>query len=73
MLERDPACPGTVDLQQCRISAHGIDAPFGFPADTRHRFLAGLGDIDLTLQHRDDVVRCEARWRPALPTTARRR
>lgn len=73
LLERRPTAPVTVDLVEQRVHAHGIDVPFAIPADVRARLLAGLDDIGTTLRHTDDIAAYEARRRPALPTTARRR
>ncbi|RSN72008.1 MULTISPECIES: 3-isopropylmalate dehydratase small subunit [Actinomadura] len=73
LLENRPAAPVTVDLVERRVRAHGIDVPFDVPADVRRRLLAGLDDIGTTLRHTDDIAAYEARRRPALPTTARRR
>lgn len=73
LLDREPATAVTVDLEQCLVSAPGLPpVPFQVPEADRHRLLAGLDDIGLTMRHDEDIARYEARRRRALPTTARR-
>ncbi|MGH9182602.1 MAG: 3-isopropylmalate dehydratase small subunit [Acidimicrobiales bacterium] len=68
----DPATEITVDVAEGRVAAPaaGVEAPFELDDFTRHRLLAGLHDIDLTLAHEHAIAAFEAA-RPAwLPTTS---
>ena len=67
-----PACQLTVDLERCEIyDDRGFRSSFVIHDDPdthefrRHCLLEGLDDIDLTLQHEDDIAAFEAerpRW-----------
>ena len=69
LVEREPTCPVTVDLERCEV--RGGDLRFGFTLDdhTRWRLLNGIDDIALTLRHADAIDRYERGRRPTLPTT----
>ena len=50
----------TVDLERCVIVApDGREVPFALDQSLRHRLLAGLDDIALTLQHEDEIAAYE--------------
>ena len=71
-VEENPSLPITIDVETRTISAPeaGIEAPFALDDATRTRFLEGLDDIGITLQHADEVAEYETH-RPAwLPSTA---
>jgi 3-isopropylmalate/(R)-2-methylmalate dehydratase small subunit len=71
-VEDDPTVAITVDVEHRTVSAPAAGVEASFPLDdaTRHRFLEGLDDIGLTLQHVDDITAFEAD-RPAwYPSTA---
>jgi 3-isopropylmalate/(R)-2-methylmalate dehydratase small subunit len=71
-VEADPDLEITVDVDERRVHAPAIGVHVGFPLDdaTRERFLNGLDDIGLTLQHADAIAAFEA-TRPAwMPSTA---
>jgi len=71
-LEADPTIEIIVDVDRRVIEAPAIDLLEDFPLDdaVRHRFLEGLDDIGLTLQHEAEIDSYEA-VRPAwMPTTA---
>ena len=68
-VEADPALEITVDVGACTVSAPAIGLEVGFPLDdaTRTRFLEGLDDIGITLQHADTITAFEttrASWLP---------
>ncbi len=70
VLETDPAVEVTVDLNNRTVSWGSESVPFTIDDYTRWRLMEGLDDVDLTLQHSDEVAAFEAR-RPAwMPTTA---
>ncbi|MFN8039904.1 MAG: 3-isopropylmalate dehydratase small subunit [Acidimicrobiales bacterium] len=65
-VEADPTLEITVDVEARTVSAPalGIEASFPLDDSTRHRFLEGLDDIGITLQHADAIADFEAK-RPA--------
>jgi 3-isopropylmalate/(R)-2-methylmalate dehydratase small subunit len=68
----DPTLEITVDVERRTVAAPaaGIEAPFVLDDFTRHRLLAGMDDIDLTMRHAEAIAAYETR-RPAwLPRTA---
>ena len=70
-IEADPTLEITVDVDRRVVSAPaaGIEAEFPLDDSIRHRFLNGLDDIGITLQHAAEIAAFEAR-RPAwLPRT----
>ena len=69
-IEADPSLEITVDVERLvvEVPALGIEAPFHLDSSTQHRFLHGLDDIGLTLDHAAEIDAYEAS-RPAwLPT-----
>jgi 3-isopropylmalate/(R)-2-methylmalate dehydratase small subunit len=56
-IEADPELEITIDIERRSVSAPRIGLEAFFPIDdaTQHRFLNGLDDIGLTLQHADDI------------------
>lgn len=71
-LEADPTIEIIVDVDRRVIEVPAIDLLEDFPLDdaVRHRFLEGLDDIGLTLQHEAEIDSYES-VRPAwMPTTA---
>jgi 3-isopropylmalate/(R)-2-methylmalate dehydratase small subunit len=72
-VEADPTTVVTVDVENRRVSAPSVGVDESFPLDdsTRDRFLKGLDDIGITLQHADAIDAFEA-TRPAwMPSTSR--
>ncbi|MCX7620169.1 MAG: 3-isopropylmalate dehydratase small subunit [Acidimicrobiales bacterium] len=70
-VEADPALEITIDVERRLISAPAAGIECKFPLDdaTRERFLQGLDDIGITLQHEAEIAAYEA-TRPAwLPST----
>ena len=65
-IEADPSTPVIVDVERLVVELPSIGLSESFPLDasTRHRFLEGLDDIGLTLQHTAAIDDFEAR-RPA--------
>ena len=68
-IEADPTLELTVDVERRTLEAPAIGLTVEFPlADsTRHRFLEGLDDIGITLQHADAIISYEkdrATWFP---------
>ncbi len=70
-VEADPTLEITVDVASRRITvpAIGIDEAFPLDDSTQHRFLNGLDDIGITLNHDDAISAFEARRPTWMPTT----
>jgi 3-isopropylmalate/(R)-2-methylmalate dehydratase small subunit len=70
-VEADPTLEITIDVERRTLEAPAIGLDVSFPLDdsTQHRFLEGLDDIGLTLQHTDDIGEYEAQRAGWLPTT----
>jgi 3-isopropylmalate/(R)-2-methylmalate dehydratase small subunit len=70
-VESDPTLEIQVDVETRTVSAASIGITCEFPLDdaTRDRFLRGLDDIGITLEHADAIAAYEAR-RPAFKPTA---
>ncbi len=61
----------TVDLEACTVTApDGRVIGFEFDESTRFRLLHGLDDIDLTLEHEDEIAAYETAHPPPLDTGA---
>ena len=60
LTEADPTAEITVDLEQRKVLAAGIDADFELDENARWRLLNGLDDISLTLQNEADIATYEA-------------
>ncbi|GMA40421.1 3-isopropylmalate dehydratase small subunit [Mobilicoccus caccae] len=70
MLEEEPGLEVTVDLEARTIRCREVVVPFDIDEYQRHRLLAGLDDIDVTLTHAADIEEFE-QARPAfMPTTS---
>ncbi|MCU0267721.1 MAG: 3-isopropylmalate dehydratase small subunit [Acidimicrobiales bacterium] len=69
-VEADPSLELTVDVERRVLSAPaaGIDVAFPLDDATRERFLHGLDDIGITLQHTDAITGFEATRPVWLPT-----
>jgi 3-isopropylmalate/(R)-2-methylmalate dehydratase small subunit len=69
-VEANPTLVITIDVAQRTITAEdaGIAADFSLDDSTRRRFLEGLDDIGLTLQHADDIAAFENHRPGYLPT-----
>ena len=65
-IEADPTTEIVVDLEQLTVEVPAAGLTEAFPMDepTRHRYLNGLDDIALTLDHADAIADFEQR-RPA--------
>ena len=72
MVEADPRCPVTVDLEARQVRAGSILAPFELDDFTRWRLLEGLDDIGLTLRHEQDISAFERARPPWKPVSTRR-
>ena len=69
-VEADPDLVFEIDVAARTLRAGDVECEFPLEDSTRHRFLEGLDDIGLTLQHEADITAFE-RDRPAhLPTVA---
>ena len=69
-IEEDPSLVLVVDVDRrvLEVPALGVVEPFELDDAIRHRFLEGLDDIGLTLQHEDEIATFEARRPSWLPT-----
>lgn len=69
-IEADPTLEVTVDVDRRTLSAPaaGIECPFPLDDSTRHRFLEGLDDIGISLQHADAIGAYETTRPDWLPT-----
>ncbi|GAA4396757.1 3-isopropylmalate dehydratase small subunit [Tsukamurella soli] len=63
-LENQPGLELTVSLEEKTVTAGDLVVPFSIDDHTRHRLMAGLDDIGITLQHVDEIAEYESR-RPA--------
>ena len=70
-VEADPTLEITVDVESRRVTAPAIGVDEEFPLDdaTRDRFLNGLDDIGITLQHEDAITAFEATRPSWMPST----
>ena len=61
-VEDDPGLELVVDIERRTLEAPAIGLAVEFPLDdsVRHRFLEGLDDIGITLQHEDAIAAYEA-------------
>jgi 3-isopropylmalate/(R)-2-methylmalate dehydratase small subunit len=71
-VEADPSLEITIDVSERTVSAPaaGIHSAFDLDDATRERFLLGLDDIGLTLEHADAIDTFEANrpaWMPSIP------
>ncbi len=71
-VEADPTVEIAIDVESrtLRCPAAGVDVAFPLDDFTRWRFLEGLDDIGLTLQHADDIAKFEQRRSDLLPVAA---
>jgi 3-isopropylmalate/(R)-2-methylmalate dehydratase small subunit len=69
LVELDPTAQITVDLENMRVRAGDVDAPFEIDDYTRWRLLEGLDDVDLTLSHEADISTYEGKRLPFKPVT----
>ena len=67
MLEEEPGIPMTVDLGQATVTCGDVTLPFEVNDYTRWRLMNGYDDIDLTLQHEDDIVAYERKRAQRFP------
>jgi len=70
-VEADPTLEITIDVAARTLEAPAIDLTVSFPLDdaTRERFLNGLDDIGISLQHADAIASFEAArpdWLPSM-------
>ena len=61
IIENDPSTEITVDVEQLvvEVPRTGLRETFEMNADTQNRFLNGLDDISISLQHGDEISRFE--------------
>ncbi|HEY2812034.1 MAG TPA: 3-isopropylmalate dehydratase small subunit [Acidimicrobiales bacterium] len=71
-IEDDPALELTIDVDRRTLEAPAIGLTADFPLEdaVRHRFLEGLDDIGVTMQHADDIASYET-LRPTWLTSTR--
>jgi 3-isopropylmalate/(R)-2-methylmalate dehydratase small subunit len=71
-VEADPDLVITIDVEHRTLSAPdaGIDTTFPLDDSTRERFLQGLDDIGISLQHASELAAYEDRRPSWLPSTA---
>jgi len=69
LMAEQPGVQITVDLQERRVKAEGIDEPFIIDDYVRWRLLEGLDDIGITLTHEADITAFEDSRPTYLPTT----
>ena len=71
-IEADPTLELTVDVDRrvLEVPALGLEVEFPLDDAVRHRFLEGLDDIGITLQHGDAIAAFERDRPEFLPTTA---
>jgi 3-isopropylmalate/(R)-2-methylmalate dehydratase small subunit len=71
-VEADPDLVITIDVEHRTLSAPdaGIDTTFPLDDSTRERFLQGLDDIGISLQHASEIAAYEDRRPSWLPSTA---
>jgi 3-isopropylmalate/(R)-2-methylmalate dehydratase small subunit len=69
-VEADPTLEVIVDVERRTLSAPaaGIECSFPLDESTRHRFLEGLDDIGISLQHADAITSYETTRPDWLPT-----
>jgi 3-isopropylmalate/(R)-2-methylmalate dehydratase small subunit len=69
-VEADPTLEVIVDVERRTLSAPAAGIECAFPLDdsTRHRFLEGLDDIGISLQHADAITAFEQNRPDWLPT-----
>jgi 3-isopropylmalate/(R)-2-methylmalate dehydratase small subunit len=62
-IEADPTLELTIDVDRRTLEAPALGLTVDFPLDAavRQRFLEGLDDIGLTMQHDDDIAAYESR------------
>ena len=71
MVEVDPSLVFEIDIATRTLRAGDVEVEFPLDEGTQHRFLEGLDDIGLTLQHADDIGAFEQRRPTYLPATTR--
>ncbi len=71
-VQNDPSLEIVIDIGRLTIEAPAIGLATSFPLDpsTQERFLNGLDDIALTLQHDDDIAAYESHRSAWLPSNA---
>lgn len=70
LAETDPTAEVVVDLERQEVVFAGQARKFELDAYSRWRLLEGLDDIDLTLQHADEITSFEASRPRFLPSLA---
>jgi 3-isopropylmalate/(R)-2-methylmalate dehydratase small subunit len=62
IIEGDPTTEITVDVERLvvEVPSTGMCEKFAMNADTQNRFLNGLDDISISLQHSDEISRFES-------------
>ena len=69
-VEADPTLVFEIDVASRTLRAGVVETTFPLDDSTRHRFLEGLDDIGLTLQHEDEITAFEHRRPTHLPTVS---
>ena len=69
MVEADPQLVFQIDIATRTLRAGDVEVTFPLDEGTQHRFLEGLDDIGLTLQHEDAISGFEGRRPAYLPAT----
>lgn len=68
-IENHPTDDVTVDLHARTITAEPLTVAFAVDDDTRSKLLDGLDDIDIALQHGDEISAFESRRPQWMPRT----
>ena len=67
-VEADPGLVFEIDVATRTLRAGDVECEFPLDDSTRHRFLEGLDDIGITLQHEDEITAFERQRPTHLPT-----
>ncbi len=70
-VKADPTVEISVDVESLKVvcEAAGIDESFPLEEFTQHRFLEGLDEVGITLQHEDEISDYEKRRPSFMPVT----
>ena len=68
-VEKDPTLELTIDVERLTVEAPaiGLHVDFELDASVQERFLKGLDDIGITMEHADEIDRFEAARAPWMP------
>ena len=69
-VEADPCLVFEIDVEARTLRAGDVECEFPLDDSTRQRFLEGLDDIGITLQHEDEITAFERQRPTHLPTVS---